>query len=37
MDVRFKGDWESWIKCFLKGVIVVSDEATESAKKIIGE
>lgn len=35
MDVRLKGDWESWIKFFLKGVIVVSDEATESAKKII--
>ena len=35
MDVRLNGDWESWIKFFLKGVIVVSDEATDSAKNII--
>ncbi len=36
MAVRTKGDWESWIKFFLKGVAYVSDEATESAKNIIG-
>lgn len=36
MDVRLKGDWENWIKFFLRGVSSVSDEATESAKKIIG-
>ena len=36
MDVRLKGDWESWIKFFLKGVIETSDEATESAKQILG-
>lgn len=35
MAVRQKGDWEGWIKFFLKGVAFVSDEATESAKKII--
>lgn len=35
MDVRKKGDWESWIKFFLKGVAYVSDEATESATQII--
>ncbi len=35
MDVRTKGDWEGWIKFFLKGVASVSDEATESAKQII--
>lgn len=36
MAVRIKGDWENWIKFFLRGVATVSDEATESAKKIIG-
>jgi len=36
MNVRLNGDWESWVKFFLKGVAVVSDEATESAKSIIG-
>ena len=36
MDVRLKGDWESWIKFFLKGVIETSDEATESTKQILG-
>ncbi len=35
MDVRFDGDWESWIKFFLKGVIFTSDEATDSAKRIL--
>ncbi|MBE6650999.1 MAG: Fic family protein [Ruminococcaceae bacterium] len=36
MAVRTKGDWENWIKFFLRGVATVSDEATESAKNIIG-
>lgn len=36
MAVRIKGDWENWIKFFLKGIASVSDEATESAKEIIG-
>lgn len=35
MDVRKKGDWESWIKFFLKGVSEISDESTNSAKEII--
>lgn len=35
MNVRFKGEWEAWIKFFLKGVISISEEATESAKKIL--
>ncbi len=35
MNVRFNGDWESWIKFFLRGIIFISDEATESAKKIL--
>lgn len=35
MAVRKTGDWEGWIKFFLRGVASVSDEATESAKLII--
>lgn len=35
MAVRSNGDWEAWIKFFLKGVAFVSDEATNSAKDII--
>ena len=35
MDVRKKGDWESWIKFFLHGVAEVSDESINSAKEII--
>ena len=35
MDVRKSGNWEGWIKFFLRGVASVSDEATESAKLII--
>lgn len=35
MDVRFEGDWESWIKFFLKGVIEVSGEAVFTVKEII--
>lgn len=35
MDVRTKGAYEQWIKFFLRGVAVVSDEATLTAKNII--
>lgn len=35
MDVREKGLWENWIKFFLKGIVEVADEATDSAKKTI--
>ena len=35
MNVRLHGDWENWIKFFLKGVEVVSDEATNSATAIL--
>lgn len=35
MDVRKKGDWENWIKFFLRGVAEVADEATMSAKSIL--
>lgn len=35
MDVRKKGDWENWIKFFLRGVAEVADESTSSAKEIL--
>ena len=35
MDVRKKGNWEDWIKFFLRGVAEVADEATTSAKAIL--
>lgn len=35
MDVRQKGDWEGWIKFFLKGVAEVADEASSSASAIL--
>lgn len=35
MAVREKGDWEGWIKFFLKGVAVTADEATSTTKEII--
>ncbi len=33
--VRDRGDWESWIGFFLKGVHVVAQEATETARRIL--
>lgn len=35
MNARLHGEWESWIKFFLKGVEAVSDEATDSATAIL--
>jgi len=35
-EVRFEGDWESWLKFFLKGIIGVSGEALAAAREIIG-
>ena len=35
MAVRKNGDWEKWIKFFLRGIAEVSDEATESARAIL--
>ena len=32
---RDKGDWESWLEFFLRGVTDVSSEATETARKIL--
>lgn len=36
MNVRMHGDWENWIKFFLKGIAVSSDEAISSAEQILG-
>ncbi|MGB7054519.1 MAG: helix-turn-helix domain-containing protein, partial [bacterium] len=35
MQVRLKGDWESWVKFFLKGVDEVSQEAGSAAGEMI--
>lgn len=35
MDVRNNGNWEGWLKFFLRGVIEVSKQAIETARKII--
>ena len=35
MSVRNKGDWEGWIKFFLKGIWEVSKEAVETSRDII--
>ncbi len=35
MDIRFQGDWENWLKFFLKGVIEVSRESASTVKEII--
>ena len=34
--VRDAGDWEGWIAFFLRGVVEVSEQATETARKILG-
>lgn len=34
-SVRDKGDWEEWIKFFLRGVIETAQQATETARAII--
>ena len=33
--VRDKGNWEAWMKFFLRGVYEVAKEATETARKIV--
>lgn len=33
--VRTKGDWEGWVKFFLRGVAEVADESTASARAIL--
>jgi len=34
-DVRLKGDWEQWLEFFLKGVIEVSNDSIDTAKRIM--
>jgi Fic family protein len=33
--VRDRGEWESWLAFFLRGVVEVADEATETARRIL--
>jgi len=33
--VREKGDWEGWLKFFLRGVATVADEAATTARRIV--
>jgi Fic family protein len=34
-NIRDEGDWENWLFFFLKGVAEVSEEATDTAKRIV--
>ena len=34
-DIRNKGDWEGWLKFFLRGVYEISKQSTEAAQKIL--
>lgn len=34
-EVRIKGDWESWLEFFLRGVKETSDQAVNAARRII--
>lgn len=36
-SIRETGDWESWIKFFLNGVIETANQANETAKNILGQ
>lgn len=36
MAIRTDGDWEGWLKFFVRGVYEVSQEATETARNILG-
>jgi Fic family protein len=35
MAIRLSGEWEGWIKFFLRGVFEVSQAATNTARKIL--
>jgi len=35
--VRTDGDWEAWLDFFLRGVIETTEQATNTAKKIMGQ
>lgn len=34
--IRDEGEWEDWLKFFLKGVATVATQATETARQIVG-
>jgi len=34
-SVRDRGDWEGWLSFFLRGVAQVSDEATETSRRVL--
>lgn len=35
MAIRNKGDWEGWLKFFLRGVILVANQAVKTSRKIV--
>jgi Fic family protein len=35
MAIRESGDWEGWLRFFLRGVAETADEATETARRIV--
>jgi Fic family protein len=35
-NIRDNGDWEAWLKFFLKGINDVAEEATATARRIVG-
>ncbi len=35
MAIRLSGDWEGWLKFFLRGVFLVSQAASDTARKIL--
>ncbi|HSP81723.1 MAG TPA: Fic family protein, partial [Myxococcaceae bacterium] len=35
MVIRTSGDWEGWLRFFLRGVVEVSAEATQTARSIL--
>ncbi|NET62518.1 MAG: Fic family protein [Symploca sp. SIO2E6] len=34
-QVRLKGDWEAWLSFFLEGVMVVSEQASSTARRLL--
>ncbi len=36
MNIRTTGDWESWVRFFLEGVHKTAEEATVTARRIVG-
>ena len=36
MDVRINGNWEGWVKFFLRGIAEVARESAQTAQNIVG-